>query len=80
MIADLIDLMSLGARIGGVRKAYGESIDLPNLDLALFAVLLGVPAAAYESYERGAAEPTASFFVALRKKTAVSLDWLLDQR
>jgi transcriptional regulator with XRE-family HTH domain len=44
----------------------------------LFAVLLGVPVAAYDSYERGEAQPTAGFLVALRKKTAVSLDWLLD--
>jgi hypothetical protein len=75
---EFIDLASLGKRIANVRETYGESIDLANLDPALFAVLLGVPVAAYESCERGEAEPTAGFLVALRKKTAVSLDWLLD--
>jgi transcriptional regulator with XRE-family HTH domain len=76
--AEFIDLASLGKRIANVRRTYGESIDLADLDPALFAVMLGVRVATYASYERGEAQPSAGFLVALRKKTAVSLDWLLD--
>jgi transcriptional regulator with XRE-family HTH domain len=76
--AEFIDLASLGKRIANVRRTYGESIDLADLDPALFAVMLGVRVATYASYERGEAHPSAGFLVALRKKTAVSLDWLLD--
>ena len=78
MSTDLIDLARLGERLVSVRKTYGESIDLPNLGTTLFAVLLGVPTSTYQSYECGETEPTAAFLVTLRKKTGVSLDWLLD--
>lgn len=78
MSIDLIDLVRLGERLVIVRRTYGESIDLPNLGSMLFAVLLGVPTATYQSYECGEAEPTVAFLVTLRKKTGVSLDWLLD--
>ena len=44
----------------------------------MFAGLLGVSATAYASYERGEREPTIEFLVALRDKTRISLDWLLD--
>ena len=46
----------------------------------MFAQLLGVSATAYASYERGEREPTIEFLVALRDKTRISLDWLLDPR
>jgi transcriptional regulator with XRE-family HTH domain len=78
MSTDFIDLARLGERLVAVRRTYGESIDLPNLEATLFAVLLGVPAATYQSYEGGEAEPTVAFLVTLRKKTGVSLDWLLE--
>jgi transcriptional regulator with XRE-family HTH domain len=78
MSTDFIDLARLGERLATVRRTYDESIDLPNLGPNLFAMLLGVSAFAYESYERGETEPTVDFLVVLRKKTGVSLDWLLD--
>ena len=78
MPADPIDLVGLGERLAAVRKAYGESIDLPNLRPNLFAALLGVSPSSYESCERGEVEPTVAFLVTLRKKAGVSLDWLLD--
>jgi transcriptional regulator with XRE-family HTH domain len=78
MSIDLIDLTRLSERLVTVRTAYGESIDLPNLGPAVFAVLLGVSASTYLSYEYGEREPTAAFLVLLRNKTGVSLDWLLD--
>jgi transcriptional regulator with XRE-family HTH domain len=78
MSTDPIDLERLGERLAVVRKAYDESIDLPNLGPNLFATLLGVSVSAYESYERGERQPTIDFLIALRKKTGVSLDWLLD--
>jgi transcriptional regulator with XRE-family HTH domain len=78
MSTDLIDLARLGERLVAVRKTYGESIDLPNLGTTLFAVLLGVPTSTYQSYEYGETEPTVVFLITLRKKTGVSLDWLLD--
>src|ERR1019366_4333334 len=68
MSTDMIDLTRLGGRLAIVRRTYGDSIDLPNLGAALFAVLLGVPAATYQSYESGEAEPTVDFLVTLRKK------------
>jgi transcriptional regulator with XRE-family HTH domain len=74
----LIDLERLGERLTRVRRSYGESIDLPNLGTSLFAMLLGVSAFEYESYERGEMEPTVDFLVALRKKTGDCLDWLLN--
>jgi transcriptional regulator with XRE-family HTH domain len=78
MSTDLIDLMRLGERLADVRRTYGDSIDLPKLSPALFAMLLGVPTATYQSYECGETEPSADFLVTLRRKTGVSLDWLLD--
>jgi transcriptional regulator with XRE-family HTH domain len=78
MSADATELRTLGERLAMVRRTYGENIDLPNLEPNLFAVLLGASAFTYESYERGEREPTVGFLVALRKKTGVSLDWLLD--
>jgi len=78
MSTDTIDLGTLGKRLARVRRAYGERIDLPKLGRTGFASLLGVSAAAYASYEHGAAEPTVAFLVALRNKTQISLDWLLD--
>ncbi len=74
-----LDLIRLGKRLAAVRRTYAEGIDLPNLGAPLFAVMLGVPAATYQSYEAGEAEPMVAFLIALRKKTGVSLDWLLDQ-
>jgi len=78
MTTDLIDPERLGERLAVVRKVYGESIDLPSLEPHLFATLLGVSVFTYASYERGEMEPTVGFMVALRNKTGVSLDWLLD--
>lgn len=78
MATEFHNLAKLGERIARVRRTYCESIDLPNLEKALFAVLLGVSATSYEAYERGEAAPSVAFLIALRKKTAVSLDWLLD--
>ena len=78
MSTGLIDLARLSERLVTLRGTYGESIDLPNLEATLFAVLLGVPASTYQSYECGETEPTVAFLVTLRKKTGVSLDWLLD--
>lgn len=78
MSTDFIDLTMLGERLARVRRTYGESIDLPDLGRTTFAVLLGFSVFTYKSYERGEAEPTVAFLVTLRKKTGVSLDWLLD--
>ena len=78
MSADATELKMLGERIARVRQMYGNNIDLPNLGPTLFAVLLGACVFRYESYERGEREPTVDFLVTLRKKTGVSLDWLLD--
>lgn len=78
MSANPTELKMLGERIVRVRQTYGENIDLPGLEPTLFAALLGASALTYEDYERGEAEPTVDFLVALRKKTGVSLDWLLD--
>jgi transcriptional regulator with XRE-family HTH domain len=78
MAADSLDLKLLGERLVRVRRTYGESIDLPNLGRTGFAALLGVSATTYGYYERGEREPTVDFLVALRSKTRISLDWLLD--
>jgi transcriptional regulator with XRE-family HTH domain len=78
MFTDPVDLAMLGERIASVRKSYGECIDVPELERAEFATLLGVSPFAYDSYERGEREPAVHFLVALRKKTGVCLDWLLD--
>jgi transcriptional regulator with XRE-family HTH domain len=78
MSIDLIDGERLGERLARLRRTYGESIDLPNLGSAVFASLLGISAIAYASYERGEREPTVDFLVALRKKTGVCLDGLMD--
>jgi hypothetical protein len=78
MSADATELKMLGERIARVRQTYGEDINLPDLEPGLFAVLLGAPSFIYESYERGERQPTVDFLLALRKKTGVSLDWLLD--
>jgi len=78
MSADATELKMLGERIAKVRRTYGEDINLPGLEPNLFAVLLGASSFMYESYERGEREPTVDFLIALRKKTGVSLDWLLD--
>jgi len=78
MSTELIDLTSSGQRLAAVRRRYGNSIDLPNLGAALFAVLLGLPAATYQALECGETEPMVDFLVAVRRKTGVSLDWLLD--
>jgi transcriptional regulator with XRE-family HTH domain len=61
-----------------VRRTYSENIDLPTLSAAVFATLIRVRASTYQSYEAGEIEPTVAFLVALRKRTGVSLDWLLD--
>jgi len=79
MQAGSVDPTRLGERFAAVRRAYGESIDLPNLGTAVFAAMLGVSASAYESYERGEREPTADFLLALRRRTGISLDWLLER-
>jgi transcriptional regulator with XRE-family HTH domain len=76
MRTDSVDLTTLGERFAAVRRAYGESIDLPDLGRGAFAALLGVSVAAYESYERGEAAPTIGFLLALRNKTGFSLDCL----
>jgi len=73
-----IDLETLGERLTKVRKSYGESIDLPNLGQEAFAALLGIPVTLYASCERGEQEPTVEFLIALRHRTKISLDWLLD--
>lgn len=78
MYADIIDLPRLGERLAAIRRAYSDNIDLPNLESTLFATLLRIPAATYHSYERGQTEPTVTFLIALRRRTGVSLDWLLD--
>ena len=78
MPPDIIDLARLGERLAVVRRAYSENIDLPNLGATLFATLLRISAATYQSYERGETEPTVRFLIALRRRTGVSLDWLLD--
>jgi len=44
MSTELIDLTSSGQRLAAVRRRYGNSIDLPNLGAALFAVLLRMTA------------------------------------
>ena len=41
MSPDPIDLARLNERLVTVRRAYGENIDLPNLEPNLFALLLG---------------------------------------
>jgi transcriptional regulator with XRE-family HTH domain len=78
MSIDLIDLERFGERLAPLRRTYGESIDLPNLGSAVFASLLGISPIAYASYKRGEREPTVGFLVALRKKTGVCLDGLMD--
>ncbi len=78
MSTDFVDLTMLGERLARVRRTYGESIDVPNIGRTVFASLLGVSPATYASYERGEREPTVDFLVALRNKTRISLDWLLD--
>ena len=67
-----------GKRLARLRRTYGENIDLPNLRSAVFASLLGISAIAYSSYERGERESKVDFLVALRKKTGVCLDGLMD--
>ena len=79
MQAEFVDPTRLGERVAAVRRAYGESIDLPNLGKAVFAAMLGVSVPVYESYERGDTEPTIEFLLALRKRTGISLDWLLER-
>jgi len=74
-----VDPARLGERFAAVRRAYGESIDLPNLGRAVFAAMLGVSAFAYDCYERGEREPTIEFLLALRMRTGISLDWLLER-
>jgi transcriptional regulator with XRE-family HTH domain len=61
-----------------LRKAYGESIDLPDIGRSAFSAILGVSATAYAAYENGQRAPTIDSLVSLRNKTGVSLDWLLD--
>jgi transcriptional regulator with XRE-family HTH domain len=78
MSEQIIDSETLGQRLVTVRKTYGESIDLPNLGCAPFAMLLGVSPMAYASFERGEREPTVDLLVALRSRTRISLDWFLD--
>jgi transcriptional regulator with XRE-family HTH domain len=78
MSNDNVDLTKLGERLVAVRRTYCENIDLPTLGTALFATLIGVSASTYQSYEAGETEPTVAFLVALRRRTGVSLDWLLD--
>jgi transcriptional regulator with XRE-family HTH domain len=78
MSDDSVDLATLGERLVEVRRAYGESIDLPNLETAAFAMMLGVSASAYASYEHGEREPPVDLLVALRNRTHISLDWFLD--
>jgi transcriptional regulator with XRE-family HTH domain len=78
MLDDIIDLDTLAERLARVRRTYGESIDLPNLGSEAFAALLGIPATAYASCERGEREPSVDLLVALRNRTRISLDWLLD--
>jgi transcriptional regulator with XRE-family HTH domain len=79
MQADPADLTTLAKRLAAVRRAYADSIDLPNLGSAVFAALLGVSPFTYASYERGEAEPTIDFLLALRRKTGISLDWILER-
>ena len=79
MQADPADLTTLAKRLAAVRRAYADSIDLPNLGSAVFAALLGVSPFRYASYECGETEPTIDFLLALRKKTGISLDWLLER-
>jgi transcriptional regulator with XRE-family HTH domain len=79
MQTDFVDPTRLGERFAAVRRAYGESIDLPDLGSTVFAAMLGVSAFAYEAYERGETEPTIEFLLALRKRTGISLDWLLER-
>jgi transcriptional regulator with XRE-family HTH domain len=79
MQTNFVDPTILGERFAAVRRAYGESIDLPNLGSAVFAALLGVSPFRYASYECGETEPTIDFLLALRKKTGISLDWLLER-
>ncbi|HLB98147.1 MAG TPA: helix-turn-helix domain-containing protein [Acetobacteraceae bacterium] len=79
MQANFVDPTRLGERFAAVRRAYGESIDLPNLGSGVFAAMLGVSVSAYESYERGEREPTIEFLLALRVRTGITLDWLLER-
>jgi transcriptional regulator with XRE-family HTH domain len=78
MTNDNIDLAKLGGRLAAVRRSYSDNIDLPTVSAAVFATLMRVRASTYQSYEAGETEPTVAFLVALRKRTGISLDWLLD--
>jgi hypothetical protein len=78
MSNDNVDLAKLGERLAAVRRTYSQNIDLPTLSAALFATLIRVRAATYQACEAGETEPTVAFLVALRRRTGVSLDWLLD--
>ena len=52
MSANSTELTDFGKRPAGMRKAYGDRIDLPNLGKSAFATLLGVSAIEYDGYER----------------------------
>jgi len=78
MSADTTHIGKLGERLARVRRTLGEGVDLLNLGRTALATLLGVSATAYASHERGERQPSVDFLVALRRKTGISLDWLLD--
>jgi hypothetical protein len=56
--ADSTELTDFGKRLAGMRRAYDDRIDLPNLRKSAFATLLGVSAIEYDGYERGDRAPT----------------------
>ena len=52
MSANSTELTDFGKRPAGMRKAYGDRIDLPNLGSRPLPRSLGVSAIEYDGYER----------------------------
>lgn len=73
MSTDSTDLTDFGNRLAGMRKAYGDRIDLPNLGRSAFATLLGVSAIEYDGYERGGRAPTVEFLTVLHNKVGAAV-------
>ena len=74
MSADSTELTDFGKRPVGMRRAYGDRIDLPNLGKSAFATLLWVSAIEYDGYERGDRAPTVEFLAVLLTKTGASAE------
>lgn len=68
---------AFGARLGVVRRLYGESSGTPDLSRTKFARALGLEPETYRRYERGEANPTLETLVKLYELTHISLHFLI---